>query len=261
MNKPKLAVDVDAGRLVRDLLDAFSSLKTKSAAATNSSAVEEQQPPARLQDDREEASEPGGEFAVPITPAESRPEPEPALEASSERVSDLREEEREQIPEVQRASNAESSNERIEAPKTNHDIIDEFRGDREMLQRFEVTPEELHALSRVSMLGLMTSKQDLLFILRQIREAANPRISAEAYPPEPEPIRVPEERPELPTSVAAQMTEHIRREALLKLPRWQKQRDAERRRAQLGRFLSTVGSVAGMAGRRVMTTLNRGKNQ
>ena len=256
MNKPKLAVDVDASRLVRDLLDAFSSLKTKSAAATGASAVEEQQPPARLQGEREEVLEPGGGFAVPAEPSESRPEPEAAVEASSERVSDPREEEQEQITEYQRASNAEPSNERIEAPKTNHEIIDEFRGDREMLERFEVTPEELHALSRVSMLGIMTSKQDLLFILRQIREAANPKISEEADPTEPEPLYVPDETPETAPSVAAQMTEQIRREALLNLPRWQKQRDAERRRAQLGRFFSTVGSVAGMAGRRMLNRRN-----
>lgn len=204
MNKPKLAVDVDAERLVRDLLDAFSSLKAAPAAAVKSTKS-----------------------------AELRPEPEPPLAALLEPV----------------------SSDGIEAPKTQREIIDEFCAESEVLKRLQVTPEELDALTRVSMLGIMTSKQDLLFMLRQIREAANPKVPEETDPPEIEPLEVADETLELPTCDTAQMTDRIRREALVKLPRWQARRDAERRRAQVSGFFLAVGSVAAMAGRRVITTL------
>ncbi len=47
----------------------------------------------------------------------------------------------------------------------------QFREDRELLERLRVTSDELEALEKCALLGTLTCKQDLLFILRQIREA------------------------------------------------------------------------------------------
>jgi hypothetical protein len=53
-------------------------------------------------------------------------------------------------------------------------IFDEFCADRESIAALGVTGEEFRELSRASLLGTLTSKDDLLFILRQIRAAMNP---------------------------------------------------------------------------------------
>ena len=53
-------------------------------------------------------------------------------------------------------------------------IFAEFCADRETNAALGVTAEEFQELSRVSLLGTLTSKDDLLFMLRQIRAAMNP---------------------------------------------------------------------------------------
>ncbi len=52
------------------------------------------------------------------------------------------------------------------------DFLDQIRNDRHLIERLKITPEELEALSKCSMFGTLTCKQDMLFILRQIREAS-----------------------------------------------------------------------------------------
>src|SRR5208337_4093895 len=64
----------------------------------------------------------------------------------------------------------------ILAPRTERAILDEIRNDRELIARLRVTPQELEALSKCALLGTLTCKQDMLFILRQIREATSPDI-------------------------------------------------------------------------------------
>ena len=61
-------------------------------------------------------------------------------------------------------------------------IFAEFCADRETNAALGVTAEEFQELSRVSLLGTLTSKDDLLFMLRQIRAAMNP-----ATPPSNQP--------------------------------------------------------------------------
>lgn len=51
-------------------------------------------------------------------------------------------------------------------------ILEQFRHDGELLRRMQVTPQELDVLSRSSLLGSATSKQDLLSMLRALRECA-----------------------------------------------------------------------------------------
>jgi hypothetical protein len=78
-------------------------------------------------------------------------------------------------------------------------IFEEFCADREGLEALGVTDAELQTLSRVSLLGTLSCKEDVEFILRQIREARRPA--------EPEPS----------ISNAREHTEAIRLAALEKL--------------------------------------------
>jgi hypothetical protein len=56
-------------------------------------------------------------------------------------------------------------------PSEEDSIWDQFRDDIEMLARLRVTPQEVTALKNCVLLGTLTCKQDMLFILRQIRIA------------------------------------------------------------------------------------------
>ena len=78
-------------------------------------------------------------------------------------------------------------------------IFEEFCADREGLEALGVTDAEVQTLSRVSLLGTLSCKEDVEFILRQIREARRPA--------EPEPS----------ISNAREHTEAIRLAALAKL--------------------------------------------
>src|ERR1700676_4298176 len=68
-------------------------------------------------------------------------------------------------------------------------VWEEFCDDHELLERLEVTPQELTALKNCVLLGELTSKQDMLFILRQIRLATEPSSEEATISPVPEPRR------------------------------------------------------------------------
>lgn len=53
-------------------------------------------------------------------------------------------------------------------------VWDQFANDHELLERLRVTPHELSALKNCVLLGTLTCKDDMLFILRQIRLATDP---------------------------------------------------------------------------------------
>ena len=59
-------------------------------------------------------------------------------------------------------------------PQEGRPVWEEFCNDHELLERLEVTPQELTALKNCVLLGELTCKQDMLFILRQIRIATEP---------------------------------------------------------------------------------------
>jgi hypothetical protein len=80
---------------------------------------------------------------------------------------------------------AETQDEMNLAPREELAILDEIRNDRELIHRLSITPSELEALSKCALLGTLTSKQDMLFILRQIREATSPTIDHAALFPKP----------------------------------------------------------------------------
>ncbi len=69
--------------------------------------------------------------------------------------------------------------EQLAAPsRDKRDLWKQLRHDHELVARLRITPEEIDALEHCALLGTLTCKQDLLFILRQIREATGP-IAAE----------------------------------------------------------------------------------
>jgi hypothetical protein len=60
------------------------------------------------------------------------------------------------------------------ASREKRDVWDQFCNDHELIDRLRISPHELDSLSKCALLGTLTCKQDLLFILRQIREATGP---------------------------------------------------------------------------------------
>jgi hypothetical protein len=69
-------------------------------------------------------------------------------------------------------------------PSQERSILDQIRNDHELVARLSITSQELEALSKCALLGTLTCKEDMLFILRQIRDARRPD-------PNPEPTRGP----------------------------------------------------------------------
>src|SRR5277367_6060596 len=60
------------------------------------------------------------------------------------------------------------------APHEEQQIFDEISSDRELIDRLKISDGELEALSKCVLLGTLTCKQDMLFILRVIRDANSP---------------------------------------------------------------------------------------
>lgn len=71
------------------------------------------------------------------------------------------------------------------APREERAILDEIRNDHELIRRLRINPQELEALSKCALLGTLTCKQDMLFILRQIREATDTAIDHTILFPRP----------------------------------------------------------------------------
>ena len=96
------------------------------------------------------------------------------------------------------------------------EIIEEFLSDREAIERLRVTPQEIYTLSSSALLGSLTSKQDMLFMLRLLRE--DPKSEKPEATALSEPVDVPEEDVvEPPKPDHGEMAERLRLEALAKL--------------------------------------------
>lgn len=132
-----------------------------------------------------------------------------------------------------------------------HKIIQEFCNDHEVIERLQVTPQELQALSGASLLGPLICKEDVLFMLRQIREVRN--LGELQATVRPEPLYVGDENigPSMPDF--SEMAERIRREALPKLDESDALRDIYRQSmlGQLGVFCSALGLMPVMVWRRI----------
>lgn len=59
------------------------------------------------------------------------------------------------------------------APRGQREILDQIQQDHALVERLKITPQEFEALSNCALFGTLTCKQDMLFILRQIREAGS----------------------------------------------------------------------------------------
>ena len=71
------------------------------------------------------------------------------------------------------------------APPQERQILDEIRNDRDLIDRLKITPQELEALSKCALLGTLTCKEDMLFILRVIRDATGPGVEQATTIPQP----------------------------------------------------------------------------
>ena len=63
---------------------------------------------------------------------------------------------------------------RMQGQPSQDTVYREFCRDQDTIRTMGVTEQELEALSRASLLGALTCKEDLLFILQQIREKLKP---------------------------------------------------------------------------------------
>jgi hypothetical protein len=84
------------------------------------------------------------------------------------------------------------------APRQERALLDQIRKDHDLIARLSITPQELEALSKCALLGTLTCKQDMLFILRQIREATSPTIDHTILFPQPPSVSETEEEDPVP---------------------------------------------------------------
>ena len=200
--KPATAI-VNTERVIRELLDAFDSLKTISAP----------------------------------TPAPATP-----LKVLPSTVSDSA---------FEVVEHSETPVSRVETASSEQEIfIEGFCSDHKLVERLRVTPEELQVLNSVSLLGSFTCNQDVLFMLRQIRETTKLGNLQATVPPEP--LDVPYQRIEDSISGIGEIAGRIRR-AVLAQPA---QSDSSK---GLGVFSSTLGMVAATTRSCVELMLNLGQ--
>jgi hypothetical protein len=213
MKEPKPAVTpVDTERFVRGFLDAFNSLKTTPAPTTCSWPAEKEQRPAQLQEAREQPFELVGGNALSTDP---RPVPWAPREALTGPVSGIDERESEQISAFESAENSKTPDNQTEAKSGQYQILEGFCSEHGIIERFWLTPQELKTLSSAALLGSLTCKQDVQFMLRQVngaRKPANPRVTVPLQPP-----KVADEYIEPSAPGVSAMAERIRRVALTRL--------------------------------------------
>jgi hypothetical protein len=123
-------------------------------------------------------------------------------------------------------------------------MFEEFCADAESMESMGVTAQELQALSRASLLGILDSKEDVMFILRQIRESMK-READGSVPVGAASIDV--GQVDAPTRDFGKITESIRSAALAKLDELDLK--AARRRSVVGRLELAVVGVTMMLSR------------
>ena len=168
MDKPKVTeAALGAEQVVRDLVDALKSLQGKQAPLGSSPLGEQEQP--ELPESRGGRSK-ATTLLVGLPGVSGVDEPEP-----------------EQIPELETAENSQTP--RFEVQSGEYGTVQGFCRSHGVVERFQLTPEELKALSNASLFGSWTCEQDVKFMLHQIREATKPAESQATDAPEQ--IRVP----------------------------------------------------------------------
>ncbi len=164
--KPATAV-VDTERVIRELLDAFDSLKTAPATVP-----------------------------APATPPKALTGAGSGIDAAEPKP----------ISAFKGPEYSETPVYKIEATSSEQELfIEGFCSDHKLIERLRITPEELQVLNSISLLGSFTCNQDVLFMLRQIRETTKLENLQATVPSEP--LDVPYERIE--TSIPG-IGEHCR---------------------------------------------------
>jgi hypothetical protein len=163
MDKPKVTeTAVGAEQVVRDLVDALKSLQKKQAPLSSSPPGEqEQQEPPESRGGRSKAT---------------------TLLVALPGVSDVDEPEPEQIPELETSENSQPPG--FEVKSGDYGIVQGFCRNHGVVERFQLTPKELKAMSNASLFGSWTCEQDVKFMLRQIREASEPAEPQATVAPE-----------------------------------------------------------------------------
>jgi hypothetical protein len=229
-------VPVDTERLASRLLDAINSFKRVAIPGVPAAAVEEEHIPVPRVLSWTEEEQPRHELE-PVEGAASyistnRPlGPRRHLKDLIRPDSNSGEEAPEKVPAVENDETWERPEPEFETQPRQNEIIEEFSLDGEVLRRLQVTSQELHALSRVSMLGTLASKQDLLFMLRQIREATEQPAELEETVG-PEPVNVQEEKAATSAADMGEIAAKIRREAHARLVELESTREVESRRRE-----------------------------
>jgi hypothetical protein len=163
MDKPKVTeAAVGAEQVVRELVDALKSLQKKQAPLSYSPPGEpEQQEPPESRGGRSKST---------------------TLLVALPGVSDVDEPEPEQISELETAENSQTPG--FEVQSGEYGTVQGFCRSHGVVERFQLTPEELKALSNASLFGSWTCEQDVKFMLRQIREASEPAKPQATIAPE-----------------------------------------------------------------------------
>jgi hypothetical protein len=135
----------------------------------------------------------------------------------------------------------------IPAPHEECEVLSLIRDDHELIERLQITPEEIQTLSKCAMFGTLTCKQHMLAILRQIREAGGPLddsadIDQTTLYPEP---AIPEEREGIPLPDCRRMLVRLADNAVSELGSLE---STVRRRIpeQFGILFWTIVLVAGL---------------
>ena len=161
MDKPKVTeASVGAEQVVRDLVDALKSLQKKQTPLSSS-------PPGEQKQQKPPESRAGRSKATTLLEA---------LPAFSKVDGP------EQIPELETAENSHTSG--FEVQSGDYGIVQGFCRSHGVVERFQLTPEELKALSNASLFGSWTCEQDVKFMLREIREASKPAEPQATVAPE-----------------------------------------------------------------------------
>ena len=143
---------------------------------------------------------------------------------------------------------AETQDHLIPVPNAECEVFNLIREDHELIERLQITPDELEALSKCAMFGTLTCKQHMLAILRQIREAGGPAAGGPELnqtPLFPEPA-VPEEKEGVPLPDCRRMLVRLAGDAVSE-PGSLESTVRRRLPEQFGIFFWMIVLVAGLA--------------
>jgi hypothetical protein len=214
---------VDTERVIRELLDAFKSLKGVTAPATCSPPDNDQQQQRSQQSPNDPAKALELVGTTLFVADDPRLQPTTHFNAPMVPLSDFDEGSSRPAAAVESCDDLESSDFQIEAQSTESGVIEGYCRDHGVIERLRVTPQELEALSQVSLFGSLTCTQDALFVLRQVMSALEPAGLAATVRAEPR---------HAPYDIGVYdswIAELVRRESMARQNEFDSSRDIDRR--------------------------------